>query len=270
MQQLDTMEKEGIISSVKYAEWTAPIVPVLKSDKESVSICGDYKRTVDQAIKVEPYPLPRIEDLFTAFAGGETGTKLDLSQAYTQIPLYPSVKKYTVINTPKGLYKFNWFPFGISSAPAIFQRMMESLLQGLQAVAVYLDDMLITGRDGKEHYDSLQEILKRLKEAGLRLKREKCTVAAPSVVYLGHRIDTHGLHPTGDKLQALRRAHTPTNMMELKSFLSFLNNYGKFIPRLASSLGPLYELLKTPTLEVDGATGRSIQSNRKGTQRRGS
>ena len=101
VQQLDTMEKEGVISPVKYAEWTAPIVAVLKSDKESVRICGDYKRTVNQATKVEQYPLPRIEDLFTALAGEEAFTKLDLSQAYTQIPLDPSVKKFTVINTPK-------------------------------------------------------------------------------------------------------------------------------------------------------------------------
>ena len=97
------MEKEVVIGPVKYAEWAAPIVPVLKSDKESVRICVNCKRTVNQATKVEEYPLPRIEDLFTALAGGETFTKLGLSQAYTQIPLDQSVKKCTVINTPKGL-----------------------------------------------------------------------------------------------------------------------------------------------------------------------
>ena len=97
MEQLNTMDKEGVICPIKYAESAAPIVPMLKSNKESVRICGDYKRTVNQATKVEQYPLPRIEDLFTALAGGETFTKFDLSQAYTQIPLNPSVKKYTVI-----------------------------------------------------------------------------------------------------------------------------------------------------------------------------
>ena len=107
VQQLDTMEKEGVISPVKYAEWTTPIVPVLKSDKELVRIYGDYKRSVNQATEVEQYPLPRIEDRFTVLAGEEIFTKLDLSQAYTQIPLDPWVKKYTVSNTPKGLHEFN-------------------------------------------------------------------------------------------------------------------------------------------------------------------
>ena len=106
VQQLDTMEKERVISPVKYAEWAAPIVPVLESDKESLRICGDYKRTINQATNVKQYPLPWIEDLFTALAGGGTYIKLDLSQAYTQIPLDPSVKKFTVINTPRGLYRY--------------------------------------------------------------------------------------------------------------------------------------------------------------------
>ena len=87
MQQLDTMEKEGVISAVKYSEWSVLIVPVLKSNKKLVRICGDHKRTVNQATKVEQYSLPRIEDLFTALAGGETFTKLDLSQAYSSRPI---------------------------------------------------------------------------------------------------------------------------------------------------------------------------------------
>ena len=139
---------------------------------------------------------------------------------------------------------------------------MESLLQVLPAVAVSLDDILITGRDEKEHCDNLQEVLKRLKEAGLRLKREKCTVAAPSVVYLGHRIEAQGLHPTGDKLQALRRAPTATSVTELKRFFGLLNYYGKFFPRLASMLAPLYELLRKLqpwgwTKQQDGAFNRA-------------
>ena len=94
------------------------------------------------------------------------------------------------------------------------------------------------------HYDNLQVVLKELKEAGLRIKREKCTIAAQSVVYLGHRIDAQRLYPTGDKLQALRQALTPTNVTDLKSSLGLLNYYGEFVPRLANMLVPLHELLR--------------------------
>ena len=90
-----------------------------------------------------------------------------------------------------------------------------------------------------------------------------CTVATPSVVYLGHRIDSQGLHQTSGKLQALRGAPSPTNVTELKSFLGLLNYYDKLVPYLASMLARLFELLKTPTLQVDGATGQSIQSRKR-------
>ena len=118
--ELDRLLQAGIIEPVQMAEWAAPIVPVVKLDG-SIRICGNYKVTVNKAAEVESYPLPRIDDLLASLGGGKTFTKLDLAHAYQQVPLADCAKQYVVINTLQGLYRYNRLPFGITSAPAIFQ-----------------------------------------------------------------------------------------------------------------------------------------------------
>ena len=159
--ELDRLEKEGIIEPVDFSDWAAPIVPVVKRDG-SVRICGDYKLTVNQAAATDAYPLPRIEDLFASLSGGKLFSKLDLAHAYQQIPLSVESKAYTTINTHKGLYQYTRLPFGVASAPSIFQRTMENILQGLPHVCVYIDDILVTGTNGQEHLQNLEAVLNRL------------------------------------------------------------------------------------------------------------
>ena len=190
-QELDRLVSEGILEPVKFADWASPIVPVLKADGRSVRICGDFK-LLNQACKLDKYPLPKIEDLFVKVAGGKAFTKLDLSQAYQQVPLAEESRKYVVINTHRGLFQYHRLPFGVSSAPGVFQRVMENLLKDIPGVVVYLDDILITGKTDNEHLATLEEVLQRLAAAGLHLKREKCTFLVPSVTYLGFKIDSQG------------------------------------------------------------------------------
>ena len=121
---------------------------------------------------------------------------------------------------------------------------MESLLQGIPGVVVYIDDILITGATEQDHLQALEEVLSRLEKAGLRAKKSKCKFMVPSVDYLGHRIDAEGLHPLPDKVKAIDDAPSPTCVQELKAYLGLLTYYGKFLPNLSSTLAPLYRLLQ--------------------------
>ena len=168
-----------------------------------------------------------------------------MSQAYSQLPLSPDSRKLVVINTHRGLFQFNRLPFGVSSAPGIFQRVVESLLSGIPGVVVYLDDILVTGSSEESHLAALELVLQHLSTAGLRLRKDKCVFMAPSVTYLGHQIDAKGLHPISDKVRALQQAPEPRNVTELKSYLGLLTYYSSFLPNLTTVLAPLYKLLRS-------------------------
>ena len=161
-EELKHLVTEGIIEPVHFADWVAPIVPVVKSDVKSLRICGDFKLTVNQASKLDRYPIPKVEDLFVKLTGGKAFTKLDMSQAYQQLLLDEESRKYAVINTHRGLFRYNRLPFRISSAPGIFQRVMESILSGIPGVVVYIDDVLVTGKSEQEHLSVLEEVLRRI------------------------------------------------------------------------------------------------------------
>ena len=124
---------------------------------------------------------------------------------------------------------------------------MESLPKGIAGVVVYIDDILVTGLSDEEHLKSLEETLKRLEDANLRLKLKNCYFIQTSVTYLGHRIDEQGVHPVPDKVKAVQEAPEPQNVAELKSYLGLLTYYSRFLPDMASKLAPLYGLLGKST-----------------------
>ena len=239
-EELDRLEGEGVLEKISHSEWATPIVAVPKPDGR-VRLCGDFKVTVNPALQVDQYPLPRAEDLFATLAGGKRFTKLDLSQAYLQMELHPDSQKYCAINTHKGLYQFTRLPYGIASAPALFQKMMDTILQGIPGTICYLDDILVTGATEEEHLHNLGEVLRRLDAYNVRVKRKKW---AKTVEYLGHRIDEDGLHATLDKITAIKNAPEPENVQQLRSFLGLLNYYRKFLPNLATLIQPLNDLLQ--------------------------
>ena len=240
--ELDQLEKLGVLEKTTFCEWAAPIVVVPKKDGR-MRICGDYKVTINPSLDVDQYPLPKPEDIFASLTGGVKFTVLDLLQAYNQLLLDNQSKKLVTIYTHQGLYSYNRLPFGVASAPAVFQRTMERILQGIDGVACYIDDIIITGKSTKEHLDHLEEVLKWLSEHGVKTKKDKCRFFEDSVEFLGHMIDAKGIHTTPDKLQAIVDAPAPRNVNELRSFLGLLNYYRKFIPRSATILHPLNALL---------------------------
>lgn len=200
--------------------------------------------TVNPVSKLNRYPLPKVEDLFATLAEGKVFTKLDLTQAYQQLKLSPPSQKYVVINTHKGMFQYTRLPFGVSSAPGIFQKTMETLLHNIPGVIVYLDDILISSKTEAEHLKALEEVLKRLTETGLRAKKGKCHFMVSSVEFLGHLIDGNGIRPLPEKVRAIHQAPTPTSVTQLKSYLGLISYYGKFLPNLSTCQAPLYKLLR--------------------------
>ena len=184
-----------------------PIVPVPKGDG-TVRICGDFKVTVNPSLYIDKYPIPNPQDLLAVLAGGKKFTKLDLSQAYQQMVLDSADQKYTTINTHLGFFRYKRLPYGIASAPAIFQQTMEKILQGIPGVVCYIDDVLVTE---EKHLQNLAEVLKWFEERGLRLKLKKCFFMQTRVEYLGYIINADGLHTSPDKVKAVTETPEPQN-----------------------------------------------------------
>ena len=192
--ELDHLIEEGILEPVEFSEWASPVVIVQKKD-DSIHLCADFKVTLNQHIEPNIHPIPNPTDLLSSLSGSTVFSKLDLSQAYAQLPLSDESQKLCVISTHRGLFKFTRLPFGISSAPAIWQKTIEQIVSGIDGVVVYFDDILIAGRSQAEHDARLRRVLQRFLKAGLRLKRKKCELNRDRVSYLGFVVSDKGLHP---------------------------------------------------------------------------
>ena len=201
--ELDQLEASGIIVPVKLSPWASPVVPVIKKDG-SVRLCGDYKVTVNNGLK-SSLLLCQVERFFPSWT------------CPIHIFNYNWMKHHT-INTHRGLYRYTRLPFGVASARAIFQCTMETLLRGLPMVVVYIDDILVAGRSQEEHLTNLTQVLRRLDDAGMRLKKEKCSFCLSEVEYLGHSISAEGLRPSMSKVKAITDAPNPPEFPNLNHF----------------------------------------------------
>ena len=234
-QELERLEKEGILEKVSNSEWATPIVVVPKRGG-CLRLCGDYKLTINPILETEVHPLPKPDEIFALLAGGQKFTKLDLANAYQQMVLNKESREILTINTHKGLYWYTRLPFGVSSAPAIFQRTMDTILAGTPHVACYIDDIIVTGTDVADHLRNLGSVLDSLQKHGIKAKESMCTLMGESIQYLGYVVDRAGIHSLPDRVKAIVDAPLPQNMQELRSFLGLINYYRRFIPHLSTIL----------------------------------
>ncbi|UYV72488.1 K02A2.6-like [Cordylochernes scorpioides] len=241
-EKLKALEEQGIIEPIKFSKWASPIVTVLKNDG-TIRICHDYKTTVNLYTNPDKYPLPTIPQLLDRLRGGKVFTKLDMAQAYQQLKVDDESSEILTINTPRGLYRVKRLPFGLNSAVGTFQRFMDTLLMGIDGVAVYLDDVLISGINCGDLMKKTEKVILRFKEAGLRLKRNKCKFYVSEIEFLGMKIDNKGIHPSEEKLRAIKDARPPSNKKELMPFLGLLNYYERFLRNKATVVEPLHRLL---------------------------
>ena len=190
-----------------------------------------------------PCPVPMICSL----SWQEGSTSLSWTSLYQQLPLDEECRSLVTINTQRGLYQYRRMPFGVASAPPLFLKTMDTILQGIDGVICYIGDIFITGKTRAEYLDRLDVVFQRLKTYGVRACKEKCTFFRSSVEHLRHKIDAEGRHPLDSKLRAITEAPESKNVAELLSFLGLLNYYGIFIPNLSLLIHPLNAFLRKDT-----------------------
>ncbi|XP_023245552.1 uncharacterized protein K02A2.6-like [Copidosoma floridanum] len=241
--KIQRLEKAKIIEPIKSSDWATPVVPVLKSSGQ-IRLCGDYKISLNPNLIVDKYPIPRVADMLSSLEGGKFFSKLDLAHAYQQIELDEKSKNLTTVTTHKGLYRYNRLPYGIASAPGLFQREMEKVLNGMHGVSVYFDDVFISGKTQEQHDKRLLEVLSRFQKTNLKVKIGKCEFSQNKIQFLGYELTEQGLSVAKNKIDAILKMKTPSHIKELRSFIGALTYNARFIKNFAMLMSPLYRLLK--------------------------
>jgi hypothetical protein len=241
--ELKRLMDKGSVTKVFSSNWASPTVNVLKNNG-SLRICGDFSSSVNKYLDPVQSPLPSIDEVITKVGCATIFSKIDLANAFLQLPLDENSKEYTTINTTEGLFRYNYLPFGLTASPGIFQSFMCKLLNNIDEVIVYQDDILIMSPTVAHHNITLNKVLTTLRDAGIKLNTHKCTFFADKVQYLGHIFDKEGVHPNPEKVRAIVDAPCPNNIKQLQAFLGLCNFYSRFIPNFSDVLSPLYSLLK--------------------------
>ena len=226
-----------------HSPYAAPAVIVRKKDG-GIRLCVDYRRLNAKTVG-DAYPLPRIQESFDALVGAQFFSTLDLASGYYQIAMHPDDQHKTAFVTPMGLFEYTRMPMGLSSAPATFQRLMQSTMSDFifQFLLVYLDDLLVYSKTFDEHLAHLDRLLQRIIDAGLKLKMDKCQFLRRQVHYLGHTISAEGVSCEAGKVEAVKNWPVPATTTALRSFLGFASYYRRFIQGFSKIAGPLHDLV---------------------------
>ena len=205
-------------------------------------LCIDLTN-LNKAVRREVYPMASVDENLAKLAGSRVFSKLDAKSGFWQIPLAESSRRLTTFITPFGRFCMNRLPFGICSAPEIFQRMMSEVLEGMDGVVCHMDDILVHAKSDENHDDILREVLARLLAAGITLNH-KCEFGLPEIKFLGHIVNADGVRPDPEKVEAITSFPEPANVTELQRFFGMTNYLAKFMPGIAHQTEPLRQLLR--------------------------
>ena len=223
--------------------WSSPVALVKKPDGSS-RFCIDY-RALNNVTRKDAYPLPRIDDTLDSLGGAKYFSTLDLQSGYWQVDVDSESRDKTAFSTLFGLYQFKRMPFGLTYAPATFQRLMAVVLRGLTPLMclVYLDDIIVFSTTF-EYIERLRLALSRLREAGLKLKPRKCRLLCEHVRFLGHVVSEQGVSTHPEKVRPIAEWPTPTCVQDVRSFLGMAGYYRRFVRDFSTVARPLNKLLE--------------------------
>nr|XP_034315954.1 uncharacterized protein LOC117685617 [Crassostrea gigas] len=222
--------------------YSAPVVIARKKDGTN-RFCIDYRR-LNCATVFDAEPMPSPESIFSKMTGKNFVSKIDLSKGYWQVLMADESKPLTAFSTPSGLYQFRTMPFGLVNAPATFSRMMRKLLQGMNGVENFIDDVIVFTDTFEEHLHILKTVFERLRDAGLAARPTKCFIGFDKIDCLGHMVGNKCLEPEQDKIDAVRNAPIPQTKKQVRAFLGLAGFYRKFIPNFSAIAIPLSDLTK--------------------------
>ena len=237
-EQVAQLVQKGMVEPTD-GSWSSPVVLVRKKD-QSWRLCVDYRR-LNAVTRKDAYPLPRIDDSLDALSGSIYFSTLDLISGYWQVPLDEEAQQRSAFVTRGGLWRWKVLPFGLTSAPATFERLMERVLKGLQwrTLLLYLDDIIVFSKNFQSHLERLEEVFQRFRAARLKLKPGKCQLFQKEVSYLGHVVSQDGVATDPEKVEAVRNWPSPKCVQEVRSFLGFVGYYRRFCPDFATISRPL-------------------------------
>ena len=239
--EVDRLCEVGVLKRVNRSEWAAPTFIIPKKDG-TVRFISDF-RELNKRIKRKPYPIPKIQDLLMKLEGFTYATSLDLNMGYYHVELSPDTKKLCTIILPFGKYEYQRLPMGLCNSPDIFQEKMSTLMDGLEFVRAYIDDLLcITNGSFEDHLEKLDEVFRRLREAGLKVNARKSFFARGEVEYLGYWVTRQGIAPMPKKVKAIQAIAEPKTKKQLRSFIGLVNYYRDMWVRRSHLLAPLAQL----------------------------
>ena len=256
--ELKTLEKAGVIVR-SISPWASPIVVVPKKiepgEPPRRRLCVDYSvvnsllpKVLKAHSKVKGVltlvPLPQIDHIYARLKGSKIFSTFDLRSGYHHMELSPDARAKSAFVTLLDKFEFTRCPFGLTEAPAYFQRLINKVIKGLPFAFGYLDDVLIHSPDIESHLQHIKILFQRLREADLKLKDSKCKYFKTHVQYLGHLVSGKGIKPLPTKLESVKKMPATTTPKEIKQFLGLVGYYRKFIPRFADIASPMTNLTK--------------------------
>lgn len=243
-ERLNELLRLDMIEPVEgFTPWVSALVPVVKGNGK-LRLCVDM-RAANKAIILERHPMPGLDVLASKLAGSKIFSTLDLVEAFHHVEIEQRSREITTFISHMGLFRYKVLMYGMNVAPVKFQSIMKDyVLKGLEGVEVYMDDILVYGKDQKEHDERLKAVLARLDSLGMSLNYGKCQLAKERVKFIGHIISAEGIMPCMEKIDTIQKFRRPMSKEELKSFLGLVDYVGRrFRPNIAEATTPLRLLL---------------------------